>query len=78
VGSNLAGLVQQFQLILSLILAIVFLGETLTPLKVLGILLVVSGPSFVIHGRQAEKRRAALRRWPRMPQPRPNPSSSRA
>ena len=61
VGSNLAGLVQQFQLILSLTLAIVFLGETLTALKVLGILLVVSGPSFVIPGRQAEKRRAAHR-----------------
>ena len=61
VGSNLAGLVQQFQLILSLTLAIVFLGETLTALKVLGILLVVSGPSFVIPGRQAEKRLAARR-----------------
>jgi len=60
VGSNLAGPVQQFQLILSLTLAIVFLGETLTPLKVLGILLVVSGP-IVIHGRQAEKQRAARR-----------------
>ncbi len=62
VGSNLAGPVQQFQLILSLTLAIVFLGETLSPLKVIGILLVVSGPSFIIHGRQAEKRRAARRR----------------
>lgn len=59
VGSNIAGPVQQFQLLLSLTLAIVFLGETLTPLKVLGILLVVSGPSFIIHGRAAEKRRAA-------------------
>ncbi len=62
VGSNLAGPVQQFQLILSLTLAIVFLDETLSPLKVIGILLVVSGPSFIIHGRQAEKRRAARRR----------------
>jgi drug/metabolite transporter (DMT)-like permease len=61
VGSNLAGPVQQFQLILSLTLAIVFLGETLSPLKVIGILLVVSGPSFILHGRQAEKRRAARR-----------------
>lgn len=61
VGSNIAGPVQQFQLLLSLTLAIAFLGETLTPLKLLGILLVVSGPSFIIHGRAAEKRRAARR-----------------
>lgn len=64
VGSNIAGPVQQFQLLLSLALAIAFLGETLTPLKVLGILLVVSGPSFIIHGRAAEKRRAARRHAP--------------
>jgi drug/metabolite transporter (DMT)-like permease len=61
VGSNLAGPVQQFQLILALALALIFLDETLSPLKVIGILLVVSGPSFIIHGRQTEKRRAARR-----------------
>lgn len=59
VGSNIAGPVQQFQLLLSLTLAIVLLDESLTPLKVLGIILVVSGPSFIIHGRAVEKRRAA-------------------
>jgi drug/metabolite transporter (DMT)-like permease len=59
VGSNIAGPVQQFQLLLSLTLAIVMLGETLTPLKVLGIILVISGPSFVLHGRAATKRREA-------------------
>lgn len=59
VGSNVAGPVQQFQLLLSLTLAVALLGESLTPLKVIGILLVVSGPSFIIHGRAAEKRRAA-------------------
>jgi drug/metabolite transporter (DMT)-like permease len=58
VGSNIAGPVQQFQLLLSLTLAVALLGETLTPLKVLGILLVVSGPSFILHSRAAEKRRA--------------------
>jgi drug/metabolite transporter (DMT)-like permease len=61
VGSNIAGPVQQVQLLLSLTLAIVLLGETLTPLKILGILLVVSGPSFILHGRAVEKRRAAER-----------------
>ena len=58
VGSNIAGPVQQIQLLLALTLAIVLLGETLTPLKILGILLVVSGPSLILHGRAAEKRRA--------------------
>ena len=61
VGSNIAGPVQQVQLLLSLTLAIVLLDETLTPLKILGILLVVSGPSFILHGRAVEKRRAAQR-----------------
>lgn len=59
VGSNIAGPVQQIQLLLALTLAIVLLGETLTPLKILGILLVVSGPSLILHGRAVEKRRAA-------------------
>ena len=59
VGSNIAGPVQQFQLLLSLTLAVTWLGESLTPLKVIGIFLVVAGPSFVIHGRAANKRREA-------------------
>lgn len=59
VGSNVAGPVQQVQLLLSLSMAIFLLGESLTPLKVLGIILVVAGPSFVIHGRAATKRREA-------------------
>ena len=61
VGSNVAGPVQQVQLLLSLSLAIFLLGESLTPLKVLGIVLVVAGPSFVIHGRAATKRRETRR-----------------
>ncbi len=62
VGSNLSGPVQQFQLLLSLTLAITFLNETLTPLKVIGILLVISAPSIIVQGRKAEQRRAARRR----------------
>ena len=61
VGSNIAGPVQQFQLLLSLGLAIAWLGESMTPLKVIGILLIVSGPSFIINGRAATKRREARR-----------------
>lgn len=58
IGSNMAGPVQQVQLLLALVLAIVFLDESLSPLKVLGILLVVSGPSLIMQTRAAAKRRA--------------------
>jgi drug/metabolite transporter (DMT)-like permease len=44
-GANLTGNLQQFDLVLSLALAIWLLGETLTPLKVVGIILVVIGAS---------------------------------
>jgi drug/metabolite transporter (DMT)-like permease len=47
IGTNLAGPVMQFSLIVSLALAIAFLGETLTPLKVLGIMLILAGPALV-------------------------------
>ena len=57
-GSNLAGPVQQFQLLLSLTLAIVFLGESLTPMKVVGILLVVAAPAYILERRAKATRRA--------------------
>jgi drug/metabolite transporter (DMT)-like permease len=57
IGANLAGPVQQYQLLLSLSLAIIFLGEYLTPLKVVGILLVVSAPAFILHQRRAKSKR---------------------
>jgi uncharacterized membrane protein len=43
IGANLAGNLQQFDLVLTLVLAIWILGETLTPLKIAGIVLVVLG-----------------------------------
>lgn len=55
VGANLAAPVQQFQLLLALTLAIVFLSETLTPLKVLGIVLVVSAPMYILSRHAKEK-----------------------
>ena len=57
IGANLAGPVQQYQLLLSLSLAIFFLGEYLTPLKVLGIVLVISAPAFILHQRRAKTQR---------------------
>jgi len=47
IGTNLAGPVMQFNLVVSLTLAILFLGETLTPLRILGILLIFCGPAVV-------------------------------
>jgi uncharacterized membrane protein len=41
IGGNLSGPWKQSQLIVALILAIVLLGETLSPLKILGIVLIV-------------------------------------
>jgi drug/metabolite transporter (DMT)-like permease len=51
IGTNLAGPVMQFSLIVSLVLAIAFLGEYLTPLKVLGIILILVGPALVSRDR---------------------------
>lgn len=62
VGANIAGPVQQFQLLLSLTLAIIFLNESLTPLKILGILLIVAGPAYMLQSRSrenAKKKKAA-------------------
>ncbi|MDX1484626.1 MAG: EamA family transporter [Alphaproteobacteria bacterium] len=58
-GGNLAGPVQQSNLLMSLTLAVVWLGETLTPMSVLGIALVFIGPAIMIAG---QRRRAPARR----------------
>ncbi len=60
IGSNLAGPVQQFQLLLSLSLAIFFLGENLSSLKVLGIILIVSAPAYIFNRRAKMNRVAPL------------------
>jgi uncharacterized membrane protein len=48
IGTNLTAPMQQVNLVISLGLAIVVLGETLTPLRVLGIALVLLGPYFAM------------------------------
>jgi uncharacterized membrane protein len=60
-GANLVGPVQQVSLILTLGLAVVVLGETFTPLRAIGIVLVVLGPMLTLPGRenQPEAERAA-------------------
>lgn len=48
IGANLAAPVQQVNLIISLVLAIWILGESLTPLRILGIGLVLLGPYYAL------------------------------
>lgn len=51
-GSNLAASVQQMDMLLSLALAVIILGEVLTPIKLFGIALLLIGPAFVVGSRQ--------------------------
>ena len=48
IGANLVAPVQQYSLVITLVLAIVWLGEALTPLRILGIVLVVVGPTLTL------------------------------
>lgn len=52
-GGNLAGPVQQVSLLLTLALAVSLLGEILTPLRILGITLVLIGPAVMLRARKA-------------------------
>jgi uncharacterized membrane protein len=51
-GANLVGPVQQVGLLLTLALAVWILGETLTPLRAIGIFLVVLGPMLTLPGKE--------------------------
>ena len=44
-GANLVAPIQQYSLVITLVLAVVWLGETLTLIRIVGILLVVIGPA---------------------------------
>ncbi len=48
IGANLVAPIQQYSLIITLLLAVIWLGEALTPLRILGILLVVIGPALTL------------------------------
>jgi drug/metabolite transporter (DMT)-like permease len=51
-GTNLVAPVQQFNLLVTLVLAVWLLGEYLTPLKILGIGLILLGPTFTMPARE--------------------------
>ena len=48
IGANLVAPVQQYSLILTLMLAVLWLGEPLTVLRIIGIVLVVAGPALTL------------------------------
>lgn len=48
IGANLVAPLQQYSLIITLVLAVLWLGEPLTVLRAIGILLVVAGPALTL------------------------------
>src|SRR5262245_30196509 len=54
-GTNLVAPIQQVNLVITLLLAIWLLGETFTVLKIIGIGLVLLGPSITMRQRHAER-----------------------
>ena len=56
-GTNLVAPVQQVNLLVTLVLAIWLLGEYLTPLKILGIALILLGPTFAMQKKAPAKER---------------------
>lgn len=48
IGANLVAPIQQYSLVITLVLAVVWLGEALTPLRILGIMLVIIGPALTL------------------------------
>jgi uncharacterized membrane protein len=59
IGVNLTGPVQDVNILISIVLAVVFLSETLTPLMMIGIALVALGPVFTWERRKTWESRTA-------------------
>jgi drug/metabolite transporter (DMT)-like permease len=58
-GANLSGPVQQWALLVTLTLAIVFLHETLNGMKVVGIGLLVLGPAMIVAAQKSRRAKSA-------------------
>jgi uncharacterized membrane protein len=57
IGSNLAGPLQESSVLIALAFAVFLLGETLTGLKIIGILLVLGGPLVIVEiGKKPKKK----------------------
>lgn len=59
IGSNLAGPLQESSVLIALFLAVVLLGESLTGLKILGIILVLGGPFLAVEMRKSKHKQQA-------------------
>jgi drug/metabolite transporter (DMT)-like permease len=55
IGANLSAPIIQLSLVVSLVLAVLLLGEQLTPLRILGIVLLVLGPMLTGRGDKGDK-----------------------
>lgn len=51
-GANLVAPIQQYSLVITLVLAVVWLGEALTVMRILGIICVVAGPALTLGPRE--------------------------
>jgi uncharacterized membrane protein len=60
IGANLVAPIQQVHLIVSLTLAIWLLGEELTALRIVGIALVLLGPSLIVRARKTKNAERAV------------------
>ena len=60
-GANLSTPVQQLSILVSLALAVALLGEPVTVLKVVGLALVMTGPTIVMARRKQGKKKAAAK-----------------
>jgi len=63
-GSNLSAPIQQWTLLVTLTLAVLFLRESLDPLKLAGIALLVAGPAMVVGAQKSRGRARAARATP--------------
>lgn len=60
IGANLVAPLQQYSLIITLVLAVVWLGEAVTPLRLIGIVLVLVGPALAHQSDKGTSISAAL------------------
>ena len=60
-GANLVAPIQQYSLVITLVLAVVWLGEALTPLRIIGIVLVIVGPALTHERGNTAPRQKPLR-----------------
>lgn len=69
IGTNLAAPILQTEVLLTLVLAITVLGEHLTPLRAIGIALVLLGPYLIVNRAEAKSAGAATAAQPAQPRP---------